>query len=392
MTPAGPFPAVVGSVLTIGAAPEPFLVASCRDTEIQGRVCLRLIAISGHVIEKEVEVTQLPVVPQDKANRATFFLQRRFCPLCHASVSEAERLFPVRQLFWDLDVVACRGCGMAFKDALPQPALLAHIYAPTYVHFGRAREDAWRVQQSRVARLGKPHGRHLDYGCGIGALVQAALHAGWDSYGADPYLPDEAHSGALTKRLFQVDARDSAALAQLGKFDCITMWAVVEHLTSFRESLDGLTACLKPGGVMIFNAPNARSLAARGFGRSWRMATLVEHVQFCTPSAVRWIAKRWGLEPCRIRFAGAPFPLGRGGGAGEQGVSALPFRTWCLAADAANDSCVSLNPRGRKRNPMHDLSAFLVKSSANAIGGGILRRMVHASRLGDHIEVTLRSR
>ncbi len=128
--------------------------------------------------------------------------------------------------------------------------------------------DTLQKYQARVKRLGKPRGCHLDYGCGVGDFVAAAVRAGWDSYGADPYLPEIASDMALSKRLYRLGVSDQSAQEVLGKFDCISMWGVVEHLVDLRITFEGLMRLLNPKGHMVFNSPNARSLIARKRGRS----------------------------------------------------------------------------------------------------------------------------
>lgn len=383
------------SVVQVGGMRDVYWVESCPALDAQGEYLLRLSDMAGNTLEKTMDAKAVPMIAPEKVRQSDLFVRRQFCPLCGRKASESKRLFSIRQFFWNVEVVECRHCGMTYKDPIPQDWLLRQIYGPSYSHFVPcATESVTGLFRSRVRRLGKPNGRHLDYGCGVGLFVESALNQDWNSFGADPYLPDDGIPSGLIHRLYKADARDSSAISALGKFDCVTMWAVVEHLTSFYDTLAGIVGLLNPGGTIIFNSPNAHSFIARWSGSSWRMATLIEHLQFCTPSAADWLARAFDLKVRNLRIGGSPFPLGRSeGGFSGQGINALPFATWTL--DEGSKATLG----GSCRRPSRLATAGqagcnLLRDTATASdwSAEALRRLTHLARTGDHIEVTLVAR
>jgi SAM-dependent methyltransferase len=285
---------------------------------------------------------------------------------------------------------------MAYKDPIASTMLLTHLYSNDYTHFVSRESDVdnLSIHRSRVERLGKVRGRHLDYGCGAGRFVEAALLAGWDSFGGDPFLPDTIASSPLRGRLFRFDAADQNTIIKAGKFDCISMWAVIEHLTSFKDTFLGLASMLNPGGTIVFNSPNASSLIAKYSGSSWRMATLIEHIQFCTPLAIKSLAEEYGFKIQRLRICGAPFPFGKGGGVSDQGLGTFPIPVSRIMIDDSENGQTAplLNQNSKIINRVMSclVRAFLGNTVGQTFSATMIRQLINGLHLGDHIEVTLK--
>jgi SAM-dependent methyltransferase len=315
----------------------------------------------------------------------------RDCPLCGESIDRARVVFSVRQISWDVDVVACRNCGLLFKSEFPTQELLASIYGPAYEHFRDSSSYCQSRQgpSDRTRRLGAPRGRHLDYGCGAGAAVWDAQSAGWDSHGCDPFLPSIPPGHPLNGRLFRMDARDPGLAATLGLFDCISLWAVVEHLPCLRQTFEGLNRLLKPGASLVFNSPNGASLVARKTGRRWRMATLVEHIVFMTPRSVAWLARHLGLEVKRVRHCGLPYPMGMcPPGVDGQGLCPTPDQS--LPPTSTNrDLHGSAHAAGAIRRLVGTAAAYFGQEDGGRYLGQLARGLLDSLRIGDHIEVCL---
>ncbi len=343
-------------------------------------VCMpKLLESGGEAVDEEEFLERVPC-----------------CPLCQSPDHTASALFSVAQLFWKVDVLRCSVCGMGYKSAKPTSALMRHIYSADYAHFvpdASAADDL----ASRVKRMGSGLGRHLDFGCGSGSFVLAALRSGWDSYGVDPYAPDLPANHPLQGRLLTHDGDGFPLSVQAGSFDCITLWAVVEHLTDPCRTFRSLSRLLRPGGRLTFNAPNCTSLAAKSMGPSWYMATLLEHVIMWSPETSAWLAAELGLKLVRQRICGSPYPFGTGGcGLSGQGLRSLPFSVSVMARERP---CLEPEEGGSRERPFRPASTL--RSVLGAMGRlararksdsalmNLMRGAIHMSRLGDHVEVTL---
>lgn len=249
------------------------------------------------------------------------FEARHTCPLCGQPRSEADSLFPVQQLDLMVELLLCRHCGLAYKEYVPSDKLFAQIYSSDY---GLHQEDASDIRAFRanLAYMGRPAGRnHLDYGCGGGGMVQAARQEGWQSFGADPWLPDRLKASPL---FFKISP-EAGEMPPVAPFQLITMWSVVEHLPQPWETFRWLVEdMLAHGGELMFNVPSAESLAARRFQGCWRMALLLEHTCFFTRQTVDYLADRLDLRVRAVKSWGIPWPFGRSDPGEEAALEGAP--------------------------------------------------------------------
>src|SRR6185295_7936392 len=121
-------------------------------------------------------------------------------------------------------------------------------------------------QREAVVRAVKPSGRLLDFGCGNGAFARWMSEAGYDAVGLEPFslgAPIEAGRLQLIRQPLEQARRE------LGKFDVITMWHVLEHLSNPVEVLKTLREMLAPDGALVVSVPNFQSLQSALFRGTW---------------------------------------------------------------------------------------------------------------------------
>jgi len=109
-----------------------------------------------------------------------------------------------------------------------------------------------RVQQARPFL--RPGDRLLEAGCADGIIFENISHLSFDSYGIDPQKNCcKAPAGFnLVVGQFPTNMPDA------GRFDVITLLAVVEHFprSSHSELADGCSRFLKPGGKIVVTVPS----------------------------------------------------------------------------------------------------------------------------------------
>jgi 2-polyprenyl-3-methyl-5-hydroxy-6-metoxy-1,4-benzoquinol methylase len=360
------------------------LAAVCDPGVDQAGGVARLRLLNGLEITHPLEEGRPEAQRGELLRRSDWLRDVDRCPLCATTTDLARSRFEVLQLFWGVPIVECTDCGLVFKRSVGTDALFRFIYSEHYVHFLRSPDPG--TLGSRVARLGRPPGRHLDYGCGRGDFVRAAAAAGWESWGADPFLSMGSDTAAGESiRLHRLDAA-AGELESMGSFDVISAWAVAEHLARPLEAFRGLATALRPGGVLIFNSPNGSSLTSRLSGGTWRMASLLEHLQFLTPRAVEWLAAQLGLRVRGLRHSGTPFPLGMTrGGAIEQGLRDLPILARAIDTGPGEEAVATeVTPSWIAR-----LHRRLLRDGGGGRLADAARSLIDVLRLGDHLEVTL---
>jgi SAM-dependent methyltransferase len=101
-------------------------------------------------------------------------------------------------------------------------------------------------------------GRHLDAGCGHGALVHLLGERGFDSYGFDvsAWMIEQAraHAPELATHFAKGDLEHEIPFD--GPFDCITCVEVLEHLEDPRGACARLVERLTPDGCLVLTTPN----------------------------------------------------------------------------------------------------------------------------------------
>lgn len=307
------------------------------------------------------------------------------CPLCGEGTPTVGERFVVQQLNTNVRVVECPVCGLVYKEHVPSESLLKTIYSADYVHYTQTGEDDERSSEERISRMGRPQGRrHLDYGCGGGGLVRCALKRGWESYGADPFLPDSLVQGPEQGRFLKASA-ESGLITRLGAFDRISLWAVIEHLNHPLTTFQGLARCLKSQGTILFNAPHADSLVARRRGAHWGMALLLEHSTFWTAKSVRYVAQKAGLQVVGIKKCGTPYPFG---------VCAPSWQSFGLRKPSEVTSVTHGDDTAPRRNAraslLNRVSRLGQRLARGVVLGKVLRLGLNVLGTGDHIYVVLR--
>ena len=202
----------------------------------------------------------------------------------------------------------CARCGLLAVK--PQPsgrAQDAFYQRPGYREAACGRgpvRDPRRLSRhlALVNRLGR--GRLLDVGCGEGAFLHRAAHAGWEVLGVER----SRQAAAYARRMhgLPVVCGDEATLpADAGPFDVVTMFDVIEHLPDPLATLRRLAGALRPGGRLVVSTPNAAGasprltywLFCRTLG-AWDHATPPGHLFQFTTRTLRALVERAGFE-CR---------------------------------------------------------------------------------------------
>jgi 2-polyprenyl-3-methyl-5-hydroxy-6-metoxy-1,4-benzoquinol methylase len=101
-------------------------------------------------------------------------------------------------------------------------------------------------------------GRHVDAGCGHGAIVEPMGERGLDSRGFDAsaWMIDQARHAGMGDQLRHGYIEDGIPFD--GAFDLVTCVEVLEHLEHPENALEVIAGRLKPGGRLIATTPNLR--------------------------------------------------------------------------------------------------------------------------------------
>lgn len=205
------------------------------------------------------------------------------------------------------NIVKCDSCGFKFTNPIPNISDLGNYYkSEDYISHSNTKKGIisrlYHVVRNYTLKkkLGLisgyvSRGTILDYGCGTGMFLNTMKTAGWKTYGMEP------DSGArfLTEKMGLVVCKDKEELELKAagiKFDAITLWHVLEHVTDLDETLKYFSRQLKPNGVVIIAVPNHISLDAKNYGEFWAAYDVPRHLYHFEPKTIETLLASAGFK------------------------------------------------------------------------------------------------
>jgi 2-polyprenyl-3-methyl-5-hydroxy-6-metoxy-1,4-benzoquinol methylase len=139
-------------------------------------------------------------------------------------------------------------------------------------------------------------GRHVDAGCGHGAIIDLLRERGFDSHGFDTsaWIVDQAHEAGAGDRIRVGNIEGEIPFE--GSFRLITCLEVLEHLPQPQRALDVLAERLESGGRLVATTPNLRPRIP------WRDPVQADptHISVHAPDWWAEQVRRAGLEIVRL--------------------------------------------------------------------------------------------
>jgi len=207
-------------------------------------------------------------------------------------------------------IVRCRHCGLIYANPRDTQASLVQKYQAMPIKEYLLEEQTRRMTARRdAARLARyvPDGRVLDVGCSAGLFLDAIGKA-YDRYGVEP----GAESARLAEELIgegriHNGPLESAELPERS-FDAVTLWDVIEHMTSPRAALQRIAALLKDDGCLMLMTPDIGSGFARILGHRWPHL-IRSHIYYFTRPTLRRMLESCGFRVVRWRTYWRQFTL-----------------------------------------------------------------------------------
>jgi SAM-dependent methyltransferase len=128
---------------------------------------------------------------------------------------------------------------------------------PDYDHLWKSCLGRFYVPRLGRIREFQNCGRLLDIGCAAGYFLKAAREQGWEIAGVE--LSPRMRERAAAQLGCTVYASIDDALRSGEKFDCVSMFEVIEHVTDPVSALREVVDLVKPGGLLALSTPNCES-------------------------------------------------------------------------------------------------------------------------------------
>lgn len=242
------------------------------------------------------------------------------CNLCGSQAQELVRVVHEQRygMSATFRIVRCLHCGLLYLNPRPSEQEMLAYYPPEYQT--AMRQVLQEVRQSRIGRIGlrimrrvrkpplKKVGTVLDIGCSSGDYLAYLRSLGWEVYGVEL---DEG-AARYAREHFGIDVRAGSAEHTLNEFpdrsfDVVTMWHVLEHLFDPSLVLAEVHRILRPGGILMLEMPNVRSLWASMLGEYWFPLEIPRHLYHFNPPTLRAMLAKTGFRLTRL--VGVPAPI-----------------------------------------------------------------------------------
>lgn len=217
-------------------------------------------------------------------------------------------------------IVRCKTCGLTYLLNPPDESEIYEDYYKIEFRGDDYREgsrfehlrEIFEINEQRTGLIKKftslkEDFRLLDIGCGSGLFLKSCKDAGIHGEGIDV----SANALNFARNEFGLDVYNKTTKDLINegrKYDMITMWHVLEHITEPIDELRKIIELLSPNGYLMVEVPNLNSIKFRLSGNKWRGGNHpLYHRSFFTSKTLRETLIKSGFKDVRrIKFS---YPL-----------------------------------------------------------------------------------
>jgi len=200
-------------------------------------------------------------------------------------------------------LVKCTKCELIFTNPRPDEISIASYYKsenyishankgnnPINFIYKLVRKISLKRKFNLVTSLTK--GKYiLDFGCGTGHFLSFLSDKGYKTFGIEPDNYAREKAKKLTNSNIEANLDDINE-----KFDIITAWHVIEHVSDLRNTLKKIRKKLKKDGVFIIAVPNINSFDSEYYGKYWAGLDVPRHLYHFTKHSLTSLAKKCKLK------------------------------------------------------------------------------------------------
>lgn len=201
------------------------------------------------------------------------------------------------------NIVSCKACNFKFTNPRPSDSEIGKYYkSEDYVshsdtkkglinrlyHMVRTRtlKEKLGLISSYVSR-----GTILDYGCGTGMFLKTCADAGWKAFGFEP--DSDAKKLAEGKGLTVANSKEALTG---NKYDIISLWHVLEHVTDLDQTLQFFSKSISDKGRLIIAVPNYVSADAKHYKEFWAGYDVPRHIYHFEINSLKKLLSNYGFS------------------------------------------------------------------------------------------------
>lgn len=199
-------------------------------------------------------------------------------------------------------IVRCRNCGLIYSNPRDKADYLEDFYKKVKDHVyneaSLARIKTFNRVLSCLERF-KSGSKLLDVGCYTGLFMDVAHKRGWDVFGVEPsswaavIARGQNKHKAINCSIFDLDRIND-------KFDAVTMWDVLEHLTNPRLALEICREKIHQDGIIALSTMRCQGLFYKLCSRRWPWFMRM-HLYYFTEGTISKMLERVGFRLIHIR-------------------------------------------------------------------------------------------
>ena len=213
-------------------------------------------------------------------------------------VPEFRRILPRK------NIVKCKNCSLVYCYPRNLEETMVEVYENDYWH-----EFQTKVKEKPITeRIGefnsisterisyikniRSSGSLLDVGCSMGFLVKAASEQGFRAVGIDLNQKDIDYGVQNFKiNLFKGFLHDHQQ-----KYDVITSYNVIEHVSDPKKMLKDMSLRLNDRGIVVIGTHDIECLSHEKEGVNWKHIVPNEHMYYFSRKTLANLANSVGLE------------------------------------------------------------------------------------------------
>jgi SAM-dependent methyltransferase len=219
------------------------------------------------------------------------------CPICNAEGARAFEKF-------GHPICDCAACGHRYAALNTQPeGHVSTVYGNDYFNGGGAGYSDYLAEEQLLRDRGKRYakilakfsapGSILDVGAAAGFVLQGFIDSGWTGNGIEPN--DTMASVARSRLGLEVCTGMMENLAGDLQFDAVSMIQVLPHFIDPKHAMSVVARILKPGGLLLIETWNRKSLTAKLMGQNWHEYSPPSVLHWFDPDSVNRLANPFGL-------------------------------------------------------------------------------------------------
>lgn len=227
------------------------------------------------------------------------------CPLCNSGqfnlYKRCQDFTVSKETF---SIVSCTNCGFRFTNPRPVEEDLSTYYeSDDYIsHTNKGNNllnNLYKLarvytmeQKSKLLRKWSPKGKLLDIGCGTGDFLLYNKQLGWSVSGVEVNTKAREQAEGQLKQAVYTSLQEVPQT----KFQAITLWHVLEHVSDLEKTCEQIIHLLDTKGTLVVAVPNSESYDATYFQEYWAAYDVPRHLYHFTQETMERLWKKFGLR------------------------------------------------------------------------------------------------